>query len=175
MKSIETIRQNEKKYKQLLSERLKGDKRLSVSCPDFKYPEPLYFYIKSVKTEKTIAVHIDGEDNTLRFWDYVDDSYENEDGVWAKITDDGIENFIKKLYSVMDNAVDIEFYDKNGVTDDYYAGVAEGGLDEVKAKALLKKQGADVAFIFAKVSNFYGDKQFVFDRQLNPIRREKYA
>ena len=171
MKSIETIRENEKKYKQQLFERLKGDKRLSLSCPDFKYPEPLYFYIKSVKTEKTIAVRIDGGDDTLRFWDYVDDSYEDEDGVWSKMTDDGFESFIQKLYSVMDNAVDIEFYDAKGITDDYFAGVAAGGLDGNRAKELLKKHGAGVKFIFAKISDFYGDKQFVFDRQLNPIRR----
>lgn len=171
MKSIETIRENEKKYKQQLFERLKGDKRLSLSCPDFKYPEPLYFYIKSVKTEKTIAVRIDGGDDTLRFWDYVDDSYEDEDGVWSKMTDDGFESFIQKLYSVMDNAVDIEFYDAKGITDDYFAGVADGGLDGNRAKELLKKHGAGVKFIFAKISDFYGDKQFVFDRQLNPIRR----
>ena len=171
MKSVENIRETEKQYKKLLSDRLKGDKRLSISCPDFKYPEPLYFYIKSVKTEKTIAVRIDGGDETLRFWDYVDDSYEDEDGVWAKMTDDGFESFIAKLYSVMDNAVDIEFYDSNGITDDYFAGVAEGVLDESTAKELLKKHGAKLKFIFAKISNFYGDKQFVFDRQLNPIRR----
>ena len=171
MKSIEKIRENEKKYKQLLTERLKADKRLSISCPDFKYPEPLYFYIKSVNTEKTIAVRIDGGDDTLRFWDYVDDRYEDEDGVWAKMTGDGFESFIKKLYAVMDNAVDIEFFDANGITDDYFAGVVKGGLDAEKAKALLKKHGAGVNFIFAKISNFYGDKQFVFDRQLKPIRR----
>ena len=169
MKSIETIRETEKKYKQLLSDRLKGDKRLSLSCPDFKYPEPLYFYIKSVKTEKTIAVRIDGGDETLRFWDYVDDSYEDEDGVWAKMAD--FEEFITKLYAVMDSAVDIEFYDANGITDDYFAGVVKGEFDEAKAKALLAKHGAKVKFLFAKICNFYGDRQFVFDRQLNPIRR----
>ena len=171
MKSIEKIRETEKKYKQLLGERLRGDKRLVLSCPDFKYPEPLYFYIKSATTEKTIAVRIDGGDETLRFWDYVDDSYENEDGVWAKMSDDGFESFIKKLYTVMDNAVDIEFFDAKGITDDYFAGVVEGGLDGEKAKALLKKHGAGVKFIFAKISNFYGDRQFVLDKQLNTIKR----
>ena len=171
MKSIENIRESEKQYKQKLFDRLKGDKRLSLSCPEFKYPEPLYFYIKSVKTEKTIAVHIDGADETLRFWDYVDDGYENEDGVWGKAEGDGFESFIDKLYTVMDSAVDIEFYGAKGITDDYFAGVVKGGIDENKAKALLKKHGADVKFLFAKISNFYGDKQFVFDRQLNSIRR----
>ena len=171
MNSIEEIRKTEKQYKQQLYDRLKGDKRLSLSCPDFKYPEPLYFYIKSVKTEKTIAVHIDGGDGTLRFWDYVDDGYENEDGVWGKVDGDGFESFIDKLYTVMDSAVDIEFYGSKGITDDYFAGVVKGGLDIDKAKALLKKHGANVKFLFAKISNFYGDKQFVFDRQLNAIRR----
>ena len=171
MKSKETIRANEKKYKEQLLAKLKGDKRLSLSCPDFKYPEPLYFYVKSVKTEKSIAIRIDGGDDTLRFWDYVDDTYENEDGVWAKMTGDGFESFIKKLYEVMDNAVDIEFYDADGITDEYYAGVVEGGLDEEKAKALLKKYGKGVKFLFAKISDFYGEKQFVFDRQLKAIRR----
>ena len=171
MKSIEKIREIEKQYKQLLFDRLKGDRRLSLSCPDFKYPEPLYFYIKSIKTEKTIAVHIDGGDETLRFWDYVDDGYENEDGVWGKMTDSGFESFINKLYTVMDSAVDIEFYGAKGITDDYFAGVVKGGLDENKAKALLKKHGAGIKFVFARISDFYGDKQFVFDRQLNGIRR----
>lgn len=171
MKSIEQIRESENQYKRQLFDRLKGDKRLSLSCPEFKYPEPLYFYIKSVKTEKTIAVHIDGADGTLRFWDYVDDGYENEDGVWGNVEGDGFESFIDKLYTVMDSAVDIEFYGAKGITDDYFAGVVKGGIDENKAKALLRKHGADVKFLFAKISNFYGDKQFVFDRQLNAIRR----
>ena len=171
MKSKDTIRATEKKYKQQLTERLKGDKRLSLSCPDFKYPEPLYFYVKSVKTEKSIAIRIDGGDETLRFWDYVDDSYEDEDGVWEKMGDGGFERFIDKLYAVMDNAVDIEFFDEQGITDDYFAGVADGGLDGEKAKELLKKHGKGVKFVFAKISDFYGEKQFVFDRQLKPIRR----
>ena len=171
MKSIETIRANEKEYSWQLFERLKGDERLSLSCPDFKYPEPVYFYIKSVKTEKTIAVQIDGGDGTLRFWDYVDDSYENEDGVWANVEGDGFEKFINKLYNVMDNAVDIEFYGAKGITDDYFAGVLDGKFNETAAKALLKKHSAGVRYQFAKVSNFYGNKVFVFDRQLNPIRR----
>ena len=155
----------------MLFDKLKGDKRLSLSCPDFKYPEPLYFYIKSVRTEKTIAIRIDGEDDTLRFWDYVDDSYENEDGVWGKMTEKGFEGFIKKLYTVMDNAVDIEFFDGNGITDDYFAGIVEGGLDDIKAKALLKKHGKGIKFLFAKISDFYGNRQFVYDRQLNTIKR----
>ena len=171
MKSKEIIRETENKYKQQLFDRLKGDKRLSLSCPDFKYPEPLYFYIKSVKTEKTIAIRIDGGDDTLRFWDYVDDGYENVDGVWAKMGDGGFESFIDKLYAVMDSAVDIEFYDAKGITDDYFAGVIEGELDEERAKSLLKKYGKGVAFVFAKISNFYGDRQFVFDRQLKPVKR----
>ena len=170
MKSKESIREAENKYKLQLFDRLKGDNRLSLSCPAFKYPEPLYFYIKSVKTEKTIAIRIDGEDDTLRFWDYVDDSYENEDGVWGKMGDGGFEKFIEKLYAVMDHAVDIEFYDAKGITDDYFAGVIKLGLDENVAVSLLKKYGRGVSFVFAKISNFYGDKQFVIDRQLK-IRR----
>ena len=171
MKSIDTIRENEKKYKELLFNRLKGDRRLSLSCPDFKYPEPLYFYIKSIKTEKTIAVRIDGGDETMRFWDYVDDGYENEDGVWSRMTEDGFEKFVSKLYTVMDSAVDIEFFGSNGITDDYFAGVVKGGLNEEKAKALLKKHGANVKFLFAKISDFYGNKQYVYDRGLNTIKR----
>ena len=170
MKSKETIRETENKYKQQLFDRLKDDRRLSLSCPDFKYPEPLYFYIKSVKTEKSIAIRIDGEDDTLRFWDYVDDGYENVDGVWGKMTGDGFEKFTDKLYSVMDHAVDIEFYDTKGITDDYFAGVIKDGLDEDVAVTLLKKYGKGVKFVFAKICNFYGDKQFVIDRQLK-IRR----
>lgn len=171
MKSIEKIRETEKRYKKLLNDALRGDKRLSLSCPDFNYPEPLYFYVKSVKTEKTIAIRIDGVDNTLRFWDYVDDGYEGEDGVWSKMTDDGFEEFIKKLYGVMDRAVDLEFYDEGGITDDYYAGVTDAGLDESVAAELLKKHCAGIKFVFAKVSNFYGDKQFVFDRRLQRVRK----
>ena len=170
MKSKESIREAENKYRQKLFDALKDDKRLSLSCPDFKYPEPLYFYVKSVKTEKSIAIRIDGEDDTLRFWDYVDDSYENEDGVWGKMTDGGFEKFIDKMYAVMDHAVDIEFYDANGITDEYFAGVIKGWLDENTAVVLLKKYGKGVPFVFAKISNFYGDKQFVIDRQLK-IRR----
>lgn len=171
MKSVEKIREIEKKYKKLLNERLKGDKRLSLTCPDFKYPEPLYFYVKSVKTEKSVAIRIDGGDNTLRFWDYVDDGYEDEDGVWDNMTDAGFEKFIEKLYAVLDRAVDIEFYGEGGITDDYYAGVTENGLDETVAKELLKKHGKGVKFLFAKVISFYGDKQFVFDNKLNAVRR----
>ena len=171
MKSVESIREAEKKYANQLFERLKGDSRISLSCPEFKYPEPVYFYIRSVKTEKTIAVQIDGEEDILRFWDYVDDSYENEDGVCSSMLNGGFEKFIKKLYIVMDNAVDIEFFDSKGITDDYFAGVTKGGLDAVKAKVLLKKHGAGVKFLFAKISDFYGNVQFVFDSQLKPIRR----
>ncbi len=169
MNNIEKIRKVEKKYEKMLYAKLKGDSRLSLSCPDFKYPEPIYFYVKSVKTEKSLAVRIDGEDNTIRFWDYVDDGYEGEDGVWAKMTETGFERFIKKLYAVMDSAVDIEFYGEDGITDDYYAGVIDGELDEEVAKKLLKKHGAGVDFIFAKISDFYGEKQFVFDKRLNSV------
>ena len=171
MKDLQKIRENENKYKQMLFERLKGDRRLAVSCPDFKYPEPVYFHIKSIRTEKTIAISIDGEEEILRFWDYVDDGYEGEDGVWTKMQGNGFDTFINKLYTVMDCAVDIEFFASNGITDDYFAGVVKGGLDESKAKALLKKHGAGVKFLYAKISNFYGDRQYVYDRSLNAVRR----
>lgn len=171
MKSVESIREAEKKYVAQLFERLKGDNRLSLSCPEFKYPEPVYFYIKSVKTEKTIAVQIDGEEDILRFWDYVDDGYENVDGVGTSMLKGGFDKFINKLYIVMDYAVDIEFFDSKGITDEYFAGVIKGGLDEAKAKALLKKHGAGIKFLFAKISDFYGNIQFVYDNQLKPIRR----
>lgn len=153
----------------MLFDKLKGDKRLSLSCPDFKYPEPVYFYVNSVKTEKSIAISIDGEDDILRFWDYVDDTYKGEDGVSGNMTD-GFDKFIEKLYAVMDHAVDVEFFDAKGITDDYFAGVIKPELDENVAVALLKKYGNGVKFVFAKISNFYGDRQFVIDRQLK-IRR----
>ena len=171
MKNVEAIREKENKFRQMLFDRLKGDGRIELSCPDFKYPEPVYFYIKSVKTEKTIAINIDGEEGMLRFWDYVDDGYEGEDGVSGTMTDDGFKTFIAKLYKVMECAVDIDFFDAKGITDDYFAGVVKGGLDEAKAKALLKKHGAGVKFVFAKISDFYGDKQYIYDRKLNPIKR----
>lgn len=171
MKNPEKIRETEKLYKKLLRDKLISDKRLSLSCPDFSYPEPMYFYVKSVKTEKTIAIRIDGGDNTLRFWDYVDDAYEGEDGVWAKMTDDGLASFVKKLYAVMDSAVDIEYYGSKGLTDDYFAGLCDGPLDAASARLLLKKNCAGIKFLYAKISDFYGEKQFVFDRQGNLIKR----
>lgn len=171
MRSIDEIRDDERRYAKFLNERLKSDKRLTLSCPEFQYPEPLYFYVKSVKTAKTLAVRIDGEDRTMRFWDYVDDGYENEDGVWARMNDKGFEEFIVKLYAVMDRAVDIEFYGADGITDDYYAGVTEEPLDGAMAQKLLKDNSDGIEFVFAKVSNFYGDLQYVFDGSFKEIKR----
>ncbi len=171
MLDADMIQQNEQLYKRLLADSLRADKRISVSCLDARYPEPLYLYVKSVETEKTIAVRIDGEDNTMRFWDYVDDTYENEDGVWDTMTDKGLESFVKKLKKVMDCALDVEFYNKKGITDDYYAGVYDGELTEEVAKKILIKHGKDVKFLYAKVTNFFGDKSFVFDAHGVRIKR----
>ena len=104
MHNISEILEAEEKYKKLLIAGLSEDERLSISCPDFKYPEPVFVYVKSVKTDKTIAVRLDGGDRTMRFWDYVDDDYSEEDGVWDRMGEKGLENFIKKLYTVMDHA-----------------------------------------------------------------------
>ena len=171
MLDADIIQQNEQLYKRLLADSLRQDKRVSVSFLDARYPEPLYLYVKSVDTEKTIAVRIDGEDKTMRFWDYVDDAYENEDGVWDQMTEKGLENFVKKLKKVMDCALDIEFFNKKGITDDYYAGVYDGELTEEIARKILIKHGKDVKFIYAKVTNFFGDKSYVFDARGNYIQR----
>ncbi|MDE6597392.1 MAG: hypothetical protein K2K60_01975 [Clostridia bacterium] len=160
----------EEKYKKLLTDKLKGDKRLSVTCPEFKYPEPVYVYIKSVKTEKTIAVRLDGGDKTLRFWDYVDDDYSEVDGVWDEMTEAGLEKFVKKLYKVMDNAVDIEYFSADGECEDYFSAAVAFPLTAENAQKAVKKFGAGVKFIYAKFSNFYGDIQFVFDRTLKQIK-----
>ncbi len=165
------IQQNEQLYKRLLADAFRSDKRISVSCLDARYPEPLYLYIKSVATEKTIAVRIDGGDNTMRFWDYVDDTYENEDGVWDRMSDKGLESFIKKLNKVMECALDVEFFNKKGITDDYYAGVYDGELTEEVARKILFKHGKDVKYLYAKVTNFFGDKSYVFDAKGNRIKR----
>ena len=98
MKDTATITGFEEKYKKLLLIKLGADKRLAVNSPSSKYPEPAFVYVKSVKTEKVIAIRLDGEDKTMRFWDYIDDDdYSSEDGVWDKMTDKGLENFINKF------------------------------------------------------------------------------
>ena len=73
MKNVAEILEVEEKYKKLLVAKLSGDDRITLSCPEFKYPEHAFVYIKSVKTDKSIAVRLDGVDNTMRFWEYVDD------------------------------------------------------------------------------------------------------
>ena len=114
MKNVAEILETEEKYKKLLVAKLAGDDRITLSCPEFKYPEPAFVYIKSVKTDKSIAVRLDGVDKTMRFWDYVDDDYSDEDGVWAKMNEKGLDVFASKLYTVMEKAFDIEFYNLDG-------------------------------------------------------------
>ena len=171
MKSVAEILETEEKYKKLLVSKLAGDDRIVLTCPEFKYPEPAFVYIKSVKTEKTIAVRLDGVDGTMRFWDYVDDDYSEEDGVWDKMTDKGLENFINKLNTVMEKAVDVEFFGLDGECEDYYSGVLDTELTPENACKVVKKYGKNVEFAFAKFSDFLGDKQFVFDRAFRQIKR----
>lgn len=169
MNNAREILEIEEKYKKLLMNKLGADERLSLSCPDFKYPEPLFVYVKSVKTEKSIAVRLDGGDKTVRFWDYVDDDYSDEDGVWGTMTEKGLDGFIKKLYAVMDKAVDIEFYGMDGECDDYYSGVAGFDLTVANAQKAVKKYGKGTDFVFAKFSNFFGDVQYVFDKTFRQV------
>lgn len=170
MKDAMEITQLEDKYKKLLIAKLRGDKRLVLTSPNSTYPEPAFVYIKSLKTEKIIAVRFDGGDKSMRFWDYVDDDdYSSEDGVWDKMTENGLEGFIKKFYEVADKAVDIEYFALDGECEDYFAGVADYDLNEQNAQKAVKKYGRDTEFAFAKFSNFYGDVQFVFDRNFKRV------
>ena len=171
MENVSEILELEEKYKKLLMQKLEGDERLSLSCPGFRYPEPVYVYIKCVKTEKSIAVRLDGGDKTMRFWDYVDDDYSDEDGVWGKMTEKGLDAFVKKLYIVMDKAVDIEYYDSEGECADYYSGVINLELTAENAQRAVRKFGKNIQFALAKCSNFFGDVQYVFDRSLRLIKR----
>lgn len=171
MNNASEILEIEEKYKKVLINKLGADDRLSLSCPDFKYPEPVFLYVKSKKTDKTIAVRIDGGDNTVRFWDYVDDDYSEEDGVWGYMTEKGIDAFIKKLYTVMDKAVDVEFFSADGECDDYYSGVIGVELTAETALKAVKKFGKETDFAFAKISDFFGEKQYVFDRSFKLIKR----
>lgn len=171
MDEVREILDIEEKYKKLLMCKLGEDDRLSLSCPDFKYPEPVYLYVKSKKTDKTIAVRIDGGDKTVRFWDYVDDDYSDEDGVWGYMTEKGIDGFIKKLYVVMNKAIDIDFYDAEGESSDYYSGVIGVELTAETALKAARKYGKEIDFVFVKVSDFFGEKQFVFDRTFRLIKR----
>ena len=170
MENVKVILETEKKYRTVIMNRLKEDDRLAVSSHDTRYPEPLYIYIKSKKTEKTIALRIDGVDKTVRFWDYADDDYSDEDGVWGSLTKDGVEQFFKKLYKVMDHAVDVEYFGEDGECEDYYSGVANFAFNAENALKAVKKYGKDIEFALAKFSNFYGDAQFVFDENFNQIK-----
>lgn len=163
----------EEQYKTLLMEKLSPDKRLAVSCPDFKYPAPLFVYVKSVATEKTIAVRLDGVDKTMRFWDYVDDDYSEEDGVWCEMTEEGLDKFVKKLYKVMNKAFDIEFFDENGECEDYLSGIAGFDFTAESATKAVKKAGKEVEFVIAKFSNFFGDIQFAFDKGFRQVILKK--
>lgn len=171
MNNASEILETEEKYKKILISKLGTDERLSLSCPDFKYPEPVFLYVKSKKTDKTIAVRLDGGDKTVRFWDYVDDDYSDEDGVWGNMTDKGIDSFVKKLYTVMEKAIDIEYFGLDGECDDYYSGVAGFELTAENALKAVKKYGKEIDFVFAKVSDFFGEKQYVFDRTFRQIKR----
>lgn len=170
MKNVTQIREIEEKYKQLLINGLKGDKRITLTSSG-KYPEPAFVYIKSVKTDKTIAVRLDGEDGTMRFWDYVDDDYTKEDGVWAKMTESGLETMLSKLKSAMQYAYDIEYFESDGECEEYYSSLFGGEVDETTACKLTKKYGKEVPFVFAKFSTFLGDKQYVFDKLFRLVKR----
>lgn len=161
----------ESKFKTLLMRKLSSDKRLNVTCPDFKYPAPLFVYVKSVKTEKTIAVRLDGVDKTVRFWDYVDDDYSGEDGVWDEMSEEGLDRFIVKLYGVMDKAVDVEFFGADGECEDYWSGVETGEITAAAAQKTVKKHGKEVDFLLARYSNFFGDRQFVFNKAFAEVKR----
>jgi len=170
---MQEIREIEDKYKNLLIGRLSADTRLSVTCPDFKYPAPLFVYVKSVRTEKTIAVRLDGVDKTMRFWDYVDDDYSEEDGVWAEMTEEGLEKFIKKLYTVMNKAFDIEFFSADGECDDYLSGIAGFEFTAENACKAVKKAGRQVEFVIAKFSDFFGEVQYAFDKGFRQVTLKK--
>lgn len=170
---IKDIIDREEKCKRILTEKICTDKRLEVSCPEFKYPEPLYLYAKSKKTGKSIAVRIDGHDKTVRFWDYADDDYSDENGVWNNITESGIEKFVKKLFCVMEKAIDVEFYDASAEFLDCFSCVPETDPCEDVAKKAAKKFGKGIDFAIAKVSSFFGDKIFIFDKNYNVIKSVK--
>ena len=172
MTNVKEILETEEKYKKLISDKLKGDKRLSVFCPDFRYPDPVFVYVKSVKNEKIIAIRLDGEDKTMRFWDYADDDYSGEDGIWDKMSEGGLESFVKKLYGVMNNAFDIEFYGLDGECGEYYSGVANREQTALFAQEAVKKYGKKVDFAFAKYGSFFGDAEYVFDKNFKRIIRK---
>ena len=169
MKDIKEIIAVEEQYKNLLIKRFKGDKRLSITSPEAKYPEPVFVYIKCIKTEKSIAVRLDGVDETMRFWDYVDDDYSEEDGVWSKMTAKGLEDFAKKLNIVMDKAIDIEYYAIDGECEEFYSGIATYEITPQNAQKVVKKHGKDINFALARYSSFFGDIQYVFDKNLKQI------
>lgn len=172
MKDAKEILEIEEKYKKLFMGKLEGDKRLSLSCPDFRYPEPVFVYVKSVKTEKIIAVRLDGGDKTMRFWDYIDDDdYSSEDGVWDRMSEKGLDSFIKKLYGVMDKAIDIEFYDIDGECEEYFSGIADYPLTAENAVKQIKRLAKEVDFVFAKFSNYFGDVQYVVNSQYKIVKR----
>lgn len=170
MDNVSEILEVEEKYKKLLMTKLGADGRLALSCPDFKYPEPLFVYVKSVKTDKSIAVRLDGGDKTMRFWDYVDDDYSEEDGVWDKMSERGLESFIGKLYTVMDHAFDIEFFDKDGECCDFYSGVFNLEPTAENARKAVKKYGKDIDYVFAGFISFFGDAHYVFNRNLELVK-----
>lgn len=171
MRDASEIIRTEEKYKKLFMEKLGNDERLSLSCPDFRYPEPVFVYVKSVKTQKIIAVRLDGGDKTMRFWDYIDDDdYSSEDGVWDKMSEKGLDSFVKKLYGVIDSAVDIEFYDIDGECTDYYSFVANYPLTEENAVKQIKKF-AKGEFVFAKFSDFTGGVQYVINSQFKTVKK----
>lgn len=169
---LKDIMDREEKYKNLLIKELKKDARLHLSCPDFKYPEPLYLYVSAKKTGKSIAVRLDGEDSTMRFWDYVDDDYSDEDGVWNSMTEKGAQKFIKKLLLVMDRAIDAEFYDSLAECIDCFSCVPESELTEEIAKKAARKFGKCLEFSLAKISDFFGEKLFVFDKNFKLVQKK---
>lgn len=168
---MKDIMDREENYKKLLTEKLKKDERIRVSCPDFKYPEPLYIYVNSKKMGKSIAVRLDGEDSTMRFWDYVDDDYSDEDGVWNSMTEKGLEKFVKKLTLVMERAIDVELFDGSAECIECFSCVPENELNEEIARKALKKFSRGYDFAVAKVSDFFGENIFVFDKSFKAIKK----
>lgn len=167
MNDIERV---ELEYKEKLSEKLRADERLEISAPSACYPEPFYVYVKCKKTGKTIAVRLDGEDRTMRFWDYADDDYSDEDGIWDEMTDEGIERFTGKLYSVMEHAADIEFYNAAGECDDFVSGIFKGEITPTGAARAVKKAASGRKFAFVAFADFFGGKKYLFDKSFREVK-----
>lgn len=71
----------------------------------------------------------------------------------------------------MDKAIDIELYDIDGECVDYFSGVANFEFTAENACKAVKKIGKGGGFALAKFSNFYGDVQYVFDKNFKQIKK----